>query len=155
MCRIQLQKWVKKCLEICAIEVGGVRRLMANAILNFHFVFWNLSLRLNQIIVVWKAMALQWIKDNIHSFKGDGDQVANLTSIVGQFGTRQFSTGVFCTRQSGTGQFGNVQFSTDIIYHYGYSFAAIHYLTIAIIIRSPCLENPLGQEQFPFIWSPQ
>ena len=59
-------------------------------------------------------MALQWIKDNIHSFKGDGDQVANLTSIVGQFGTRQFST-----VQLGTGQFGNVKFSTDIIYHYG------------------------------------
>ena len=26
-------------------------------------------------MVIEKAMALQWIKDNIHSFKGDGNQV--------------------------------------------------------------------------------
>ena len=39
ICRIQLQKkksGVKKCLEICAVK-GGVLRLMANTILNFHF----------------------------------------------------------------------------------------------------------------------
>ena len=35
---------VKKCLEICAIKGGGVRRLMANAILNFHFDFPHPSL---------------------------------------------------------------------------------------------------------------
>ena len=34
---------VKKCLEICAIK-GGVGRLMANAILNFHFDYLNPSL---------------------------------------------------------------------------------------------------------------
>ena len=37
---------VKKCLETCAIKGGGwgVRRLMANAILNFHFDFPHPSL---------------------------------------------------------------------------------------------------------------
>ena len=47
MCRIQLQKkksGVKKCLEICAIKGGGVGRLMANAILNFHFDYLKPSL---------------------------------------------------------------------------------------------------------------
>ena len=47
ICRIQLQKkksGVKKCMEICAIKGGGVRRLMAKAILNFHFDYWNPSL---------------------------------------------------------------------------------------------------------------
>ena len=38
---------VKKCLEICAIKGGG-RRLMANAILNFHFDYWHPSLRPSQ-----------------------------------------------------------------------------------------------------------
>ena len=39
---------VKKCLEICVIKrgVGGVGRLMANIILNFHFDYWNPSLML-------------------------------------------------------------------------------------------------------------
>ena len=37
---------VKKCLEILPLRgEGGVRRLMANAILNFHFDFLNTSLR--------------------------------------------------------------------------------------------------------------
>ena len=37
---------VKKCLAICAIKGGGggVRRLMANAILNFHFDYPHTSL---------------------------------------------------------------------------------------------------------------
>ena len=35
---------VKKCLEICAIKGGGVGRLMANAILNFHFDYRHTSL---------------------------------------------------------------------------------------------------------------
>ena len=39
---------VKKCLEICAIKGGGGRggvgRLMAKTILNFHFDYWNPSL---------------------------------------------------------------------------------------------------------------
>ena len=36
---------VKKCLEICAIKGGrGVGRLMANAILNFHFDYPHPSL---------------------------------------------------------------------------------------------------------------
>ena len=35
---------VKKCLEICAVK-GGVGRLMANAILNFHFDYPHTSLR--------------------------------------------------------------------------------------------------------------
>ena len=35
---------VKKCLEICAIKGGGVGRLMANAILNFHFDYLHPSL---------------------------------------------------------------------------------------------------------------
>ena len=40
---------VKKCLEICAIKGGGGGgRLMANAILNFHFDYLNPSLRNNQ-----------------------------------------------------------------------------------------------------------
>ena len=38
---------VKKCLEICAIKGGGVGRLMANAILNFHFDFPGTSLSAN------------------------------------------------------------------------------------------------------------
>jgi len=39
------KKWGKKCLEILPLRGGrGVRRLMANAIFNFHFVFWNPSL---------------------------------------------------------------------------------------------------------------
>ena len=71
-------------------------------------------------------MALQWIKDNIHSFKGDGDQVANLTSIVGQFGTRQFSTGQFGSKiikrttwhqDNKNRQFGTKQFGTRTIWH--------------------------------------
>ena len=37
----------KKCLEICAIRGGGgVGRLMAKTILNFHFDYWHTSLRL-------------------------------------------------------------------------------------------------------------
>ena len=35
---------VKKCLEICAIKGGGVGRLMANAIKNFHFDYRHTSL---------------------------------------------------------------------------------------------------------------
>ena len=35
---------VKKCLEICAIKGGGVGRLMANAIKNFHFDYLHTSL---------------------------------------------------------------------------------------------------------------
>ena len=41
------EKWGKKCLEICAIKGGGVGRLMANAILNFHFDYLHPSLRSN------------------------------------------------------------------------------------------------------------
>ena len=42
------KKWGKKCLEICAIKgEGGVGRLMANAILNFHFDFLHTSLILS------------------------------------------------------------------------------------------------------------
>ena len=51
ICRIQLQKkksGVKKCLEICAIK-GGVGRLMANTILNFHFDYPLPSLMMNLI----------------------------------------------------------------------------------------------------------
>ena len=49
ICRIQSQKkksGVKKCLEICAIKGGrgGVGRLMAKTILNFHFDYLNPSL---------------------------------------------------------------------------------------------------------------
>ena len=33
------------------------------------------------MMFIEKAMALQWIKDNIHSFKGDGDQVRDLVII--------------------------------------------------------------------------
>ena len=48
ICRIQLQKkksGVKKCLEILPLRGGvGVGRLMANAILNFHFDYLNTSL---------------------------------------------------------------------------------------------------------------
>ena len=35
---------VKKCLEICAINGGGVGRLIANTILNFHFDYRHTSL---------------------------------------------------------------------------------------------------------------
>ena len=35
---------VKKCLEILPLKGGGVGRLMANAILNFHFDFLHTSL---------------------------------------------------------------------------------------------------------------
>ena len=49
MCRIQLQKKKSgvKMSENFAIKwgVGGVGRLMANAILNFHFDYWHTSLR--------------------------------------------------------------------------------------------------------------
>ena len=48
ICRIQLQKkksGVEKCLEILPLRGGGVERLMANAILNFHFDFPHTSLR--------------------------------------------------------------------------------------------------------------
>ena len=38
------KKWGKKCLEICAIKGGGVGRLMANTILNFHFDYPHPSL---------------------------------------------------------------------------------------------------------------
>ena len=42
------KKWGKKGLEICAIKGGGgVRRPMANAILNVHFDYLNLSLTLS------------------------------------------------------------------------------------------------------------
>ena len=44
VCKSRLQKkksGVKKCLEICAIKGGGVRRLMAKTILNFHFDYLN------------------------------------------------------------------------------------------------------------------
>ena len=34
---MQKKKWGKKCVEICAIKGAGVRRLIAIAILNFHF----------------------------------------------------------------------------------------------------------------------
>ena len=40
---------VKKCLEICAIKGGVVGRLMANAILNFHFDFPGTSLSLTRV----------------------------------------------------------------------------------------------------------
>ena len=43
---------VKKCLEICAIKGGGVGRLMANAILNFHFDFPHPSLNRDSEIVM-------------------------------------------------------------------------------------------------------
>ena len=38
------KKWGKKCLEFFAIKGGGVGRLMANAILNFHFDYLHTSL---------------------------------------------------------------------------------------------------------------
>ena len=47
---------MKKCLEICAIKGGGVGRLMANAILNFHFDYLNPSLNCN--LLLWFN---QWI----------------------------------------------------------------------------------------------
>ena len=43
------KKWGKKCL-VCAIKGGGGRRLMANAILNFHFDFPHSSLMANTIL---------------------------------------------------------------------------------------------------------
>ena len=45
---------VKKCLEICAIK-GGVGRLMANTILNFHFDYPQPSLSHH---IVWLALAV-------------------------------------------------------------------------------------------------
>ena len=35
-CTFGAKKWAKKWMEICAIKGEGVRRLMANAIKNFH-----------------------------------------------------------------------------------------------------------------------
>ena len=50
---------VKKRLEICAIKGGGGRggRLMANTILNFHFDYWNPSLR--QLSVLWAIIGFK------------------------------------------------------------------------------------------------
>ena len=45
---------VKKCLEICAIK-GGVGRLMANAILNFHFDYLKPSLTFRGVLNVLLA----------------------------------------------------------------------------------------------------
>ena len=48
---------VKKCLEICAIKGGGVGRLMANAILNFHFDYLKPSLTENAGILRGQAIS--------------------------------------------------------------------------------------------------
>ena len=46
----------KKCLEICAIEGGGGRRLMAKTILNFHFDYLTPSLRQASVVSAWTRL---------------------------------------------------------------------------------------------------
>ena len=48
---------VKKCLEILPLRGGGVGRLMANAILNFHFDYLHTSL---------SCLATSWARSNGH-----------------------------------------------------------------------------------------
>ena len=54
---------VKKCLEICAIKggggVGGVGRLMANAISNFHFDFLHTSLMFFKEMIT-QSLCCKW-----------------------------------------------------------------------------------------------
>ena len=51
---------VKKCLEILPLRGGGAGRLMANAILNFHFDYLNPSLKFT--VVLSLSLRLLWIE---------------------------------------------------------------------------------------------
>ena len=88
MCRIQLQKkktGVKKCLEICAIKGGGrgVGRIMANAILNFHFDYPHTSLKSNICIIIFKIIFLIIVMPGCDSHLDSVDDRCAVAASVG------------------------------------------------------------------------
>ena len=80
---------VKKCLEICAIKGGGGGgRLMANAILNFHFDYLNTSLTFQDFTRPSRIVALT-TKNNDGVFNNHSGMIEPSLAekmIVGGFG---------------------------------------------------------------------
>ena len=59
---------VKKCLEICAIMgAGGVGRLMANTILNFHFDFLNTYLSTRWKLYIYRVNCKETVEEQVEN----------------------------------------------------------------------------------------
>ena len=106
----------------------------------------------NNMIMIQKAMALQWIKDNIHSFKGDGDQVGDWewqnNNHYNDLDYPSYHHQITLFGESaGAGAWNHHDNHHHVVHHDNHSDYHYHMITVIriiliIITRSPCLVNP-------------